>query len=85
MVDMDLVLEPCVEFIVVQHLLLQLEAITCMRMSKKHYCSKLLLAKELVKDALVNTGAFLLSFSVLAISKEHNTNNFIAWDPSPGA
>jgi hypothetical protein len=62
MVVADLVVASCVVFLVAQQHLQLLEAITCMRTSKKRYCWKLLLARNIfTKNALVNTGAFLIT------------------------
>jgi 2-oxoglutarate dehydrogenase E1 component len=44
MADMDLEIASCVAFLVVQRHLQQLEAITCTKMSRRHCCSKPLLA-----------------------------------------
>jgi hypothetical protein len=46
MAVMDLVTALCAAFLVAQQHLQQLVAITCMRMSKKHYYLKLLHAKS---------------------------------------
>jgi hypothetical protein len=62
MVDMVSVIEFFVVFHVEQQHLLQLEVIICTKMSKKRYCWKLLLARNIfTKNALVNTGAFLIT------------------------
>jgi hypothetical protein len=61
MVVADLVVASCVVFLVAQQHLQLLEAITCMRMSKKRYCWKLLLARNIfIKNALLKRGRFYL-------------------------
>jgi hypothetical protein len=61
MVVADLVNAFFVVFHVVQQPHLQQEAITCMRMSKKHYCWKLLLDRKIfTRNALVKAGAFFI-------------------------